>query len=69
GESLTDAFHILSSALQYNGCVTTENGFQHTLYTSVFDAEERAYYYNTYYDFALRKREIKIHGEMEFHPL
>ena len=69
-KTLTDAFHILGSVMQYRGCVEADGGFQYTHYTSVYDREERKYYYKTYEDFALREQKIKLTGtEMEFHSL
>ena len=69
GKGVTDAIHVLQSAMQYRGCVKAGDSFQYTRYTAVFDSAEQAYYYNTYDDFTLRQRKIKLDGEMEFYPL
>lgn len=47
-ESLSQAFHILSSVEQINGCVKTNGKNNKTVYTACCDADKCIYYYTTY---------------------
>ena len=45
---VTQFFHILNHTAQPAGAVSTENGFEKTIYTSCCNTEEGIYYYSTY---------------------
>ena len=47
-EGLTQAFHILNSVEQQEGCVVFEGKFERTQYTSCCDTNRGVYYYKTY---------------------
>lgn len=47
-ESVNQFFHILSAVEQPKGCIVTENGLEHTIYSSCINTLEKVYYYKTY---------------------
>lgn len=47
-EGLTQAFHILNSVEQQEGCVVFDGKFERTQYTSCCDTNRGIYYYKTY---------------------
>ena len=46
--SVNQFFHILKSVAMPKGCVSTENGFEYTRYSSCCNADNGIYYYTTY---------------------
>ena len=45
---INDFFHILNSVYQHKGCVKTDLGEEHTLYSSCCDLNSGIYYYKCY---------------------
>ncbi len=46
--SVNQFFHLLSAVEMPKGCVVTENGLEHTVYSSCINADKGIYYYKTY---------------------
>ncbi len=57
-ESVNQFFHILSAVEQPKGCVVTENGLEHTVYSSCINADKGIYYYKTYESNNIYKADI-----------
>ena len=47
-KNVNQFFHILSAVEQPKGCIVTENGLEHTIYSSCINTLEKVYYYKTY---------------------
>lgn len=58
-ESVNQFFHILSSVEMPKGCIVTENGYEHTIYSSCINADKRIYYYTTYESNRIYKAELE----------
>ena len=58
-ESINQFFHVLSAVEMPKGCVVTENGLEHTVYSSCINAHSGIYYYKTYGNNNIYKADIK----------
>lgn len=69
GESVAHFFRILQSVSMPLGCVKAINGdFEYTRYSCCSNTDTGEYYYQTYYDFALRKVSL-FEENLESHNL
>ena len=60
-ESVGQAFHILASVEQQEGCVAVGNKFERTQYSSCCNMDEGIYYYKTYENSQITA--VKMHSE------
>ena len=57
-ESVNQFFHILSAVEMPKGCIATENGLEHTIYSSCINTDRGIYYYKTYESSNIYKADI-----------